>query len=206
MGLNQEEAAATKERKKQLQNLMKDTMKKVGTANASVKGTSQPRKAAIEGKRKKGKKRSQPSKERVSEKEPKAKKGEGDKKKAKPQGGRSVPKATDTHGCKHKGLMELKVLPSNYLMGYMKEGGWLHKKPCKDCVRVGECGEDEDLTQILPKKGIKDVGYYCNCGPTGHEMKEEHPLKTEYTCDLVLCMKCYDKRKEGMGRPSRRRK
>jgi len=41
---------------KQLHNLMKETMIKVATATASVKGTSQPRKAVIEGKRKKGKK------------------------------------------------------------------------------------------------------------------------------------------------------
>jgi hypothetical protein len=46
-----------------------------------------------------------------------------EKKKAKPQGERSIPKATGTHGCKHKGLMELKVLSSDYLMGYMKKGG-----------------------------------------------------------------------------------
>ena len=63
-----------KEREKQLHNIMKETMIKVETANASVKGTSQPRKAVIEGKGKKGKKRSKPSKERVSEKESKAKK------------------------------------------------------------------------------------------------------------------------------------
>ena len=42
VGLNQDEATATTERKKQLQNVMKETMKKVGTANASVKGTSLP--------------------------------------------------------------------------------------------------------------------------------------------------------------------
>jgi hypothetical protein len=46
-----------------------------------------------------------------------------EKKKAKLQGERSIPEATGTHGCKHKGLMELKVLPSDYPMGYMKKGG-----------------------------------------------------------------------------------
>ena len=65
-----------------------------------------------------------PSKEiMVGKKEPHASKAMQEKKKAKPQGEQSVPEATKTHGCKHKGLMELKVLPSNHLMGYMKTGG-----------------------------------------------------------------------------------
>jgi hypothetical protein len=90
--------------------------------------------------------------------------------------------------------------------GLYEKGGWLHNVPCKDCAEEGGGGEDADLNQLLPKKGKKDVGYYCNCGPTGHEMKEDHQYKALYTCDMVLCMKCYDKRKEGMGRISRRRK
>jgi hypothetical protein len=61
----------------------------------------------------KGKKRNTPSKEiTVGEKEPHASKAMQGKKKAKPQGEQSIPEATDTHGCKHKGLMELKMLPS----------------------------------------------------------------------------------------------
>jgi hypothetical protein len=37
-------------------------------------------------------------------------------------------------------------------------------------------------------------------------MKKEHPYKASYPCDLGLCMECYDKGKEGMGRISRQRK
>jgi hypothetical protein len=58
--------------------------------------------------------RNNPSKETAAgEKEPHASKAMREKKKAKPQGERSIPEATDTHGCKHKGLMELKALPSD---------------------------------------------------------------------------------------------
>jgi hypothetical protein len=72
----------------------------------------------------KEKKRNTPRKETTAdEKVPHASKAMRGKKKAKPQGERSIPEATDTHGCKHKRLMELKVLPSDYLMGYMKKGG-----------------------------------------------------------------------------------
>ncbi len=92
----------------------------------------------------------------------------------------------------------------------MKEGGWLWNVQCKDCARTGGNGDNDgttlDLSRLIPKNGKKDVGYYCNCGPTGHEMLEEHPYKKIYICDLVLCMGCYDKRKEGMGQTSRRRK
>jgi hypothetical protein len=87
---------------------MKETMKKVGTTKASSKDTnSQPRKATNEEKKRKGNKRSNQSKETMGEKEPHANKVVREKKKAKPQRQRSIPKAAGTHGCKHKGLMEL---------------------------------------------------------------------------------------------------
>ena len=56
------------------------------------------------------------------------------------------------------------------------------------------------------KEGKNSVGYHCNCGPTGHEMKEDHQYKALYICDMVLCMKCYNRQKEGMGRIRQRRK
>ena len=70
----------------------------------------------------------------------------------------------------------------------MKEGGWLWNVQCKDCARRGGNGDNDgttlDLSRLMPKNGKKDLGYYCNCGPTGHEMLEEHPYKEIYTCDL----------------------
>jgi hypothetical protein len=78
-------------------------------------------------------------------------------------------------------------------MGYMKKGGWLHNVPNNDCAEEGGEGEDADLNRLLLKKGKKDVGYYCNLGPTGRELKEDHAFKALYTCGMVLCMKCYDK-------------
>jgi hypothetical protein len=68
--------------------------------------------------------------------------------------------------------------------------GWLYNIPAKDCAMGGDNGDIEknllDLSLLLPKKGGNDVGYYCNCGPTGHDMEEEHPYKAMRTCDLVL--------------------
>jgi hypothetical protein len=83
--------------------------------------------------------------------------------------------------------------------------------PTKDCAMGGENGGIErnmlDLSLLFPKKGEQDMGYYCNCGPTGHDMEEGHPYKAMYTCDLVLSMGCYDRCKQLMGRrTSRQRK
>jgi hypothetical protein len=75
-----------------------------------------------------------------------------------------------------------------------------------DCATGGDSGEAErDLLDLSTdtKEGKRDVGYYCNCGPIGHEMENEHPDKAMFTCDLVLCMGCYESRKESMGRTSR---
>ncbi len=83
------------------------------------------------------------------------------KKKAKPQGERINPEATDAYGCKHKGLLECKVLPSDYLSNYMKEGGRLWNVRCKDCLKGGGIGDNGgtmlDLSRLMPKKGNKDV-------------------------------------------------
>jgi hypothetical protein len=133
------------------------------------------------------------------------------KKKTRPQGKRVVPVATDAHGCSHKGLLELQILPSNYLRNYKRGGGWLWNVPCRDCANKGgegghKMGDKFDLSRLMPKKGKRDVGYYCNCGPIRHDMEKKHPNKAMYTCDLVLCMGCYNIWKESMGRTSRHRK
>jgi hypothetical protein len=131
-------------------------------------------------------------------------------KKTRPQGARVIPEAADGHGCNHKGLLDLKILPSDYLRNYMKVRGWLWNVPCTDCAKGRQGshnkGDKLDLSSRMPKKGKRDVGYYCNCGPVGQEMEDDHPDKAMYTCDLVLCMGCYERRKESMGRTSRRQK
>jgi hypothetical protein len=63
-----------------------------------------------------------------------------------------------------------------------------------------------DLSLLLLKKGGNDMGYYCNCGPTGHDMEEEeHPYKAIHTCNLVLCMGCHDRCKGVTGRTNWRK-
>jgi hypothetical protein len=126
------------------------------------------------------------------------------------QGQRKVPKPSDQHGCTHSGLMELIALPKAYLETYVKVGGWLYKMPCKDCPCRERNGSQDcqvtDVSTLLVGKG-RDVGFYCNCGPTGHKMGEDHAYKALWTCDMVLCTECYGKRVEKMssgGRRSRR--
>ena len=85
--------------------------------------------------------------------------------------------------------------------------GWLHKRPCKDCTaKIGIMSELVlDVSTLLNLKGKQDVGYYCNCGPTGHKMEDEPAWKQQWTCDMVLCIPCYDKRKTNMGNGKRTR-
>ncbi len=209
--MNQEETARENVERKKLQSLLKETMKKVASRRTDEKDEQVQQEPMKNGKKKKaGNKRKPNVKEKLCEKDARASKATRKTKKGKQQVGRTIPEATDKHGCKHKGLLDLKVLPSDYLSNYMKEGGWLWNVQCKDCAKRDDSEENDGtemgLSGLMPKKGKKDVGYYCNCGPTGHDMEDEHPYKEIYTCDLVLCMGCYDKRKERMGRTSRRRK
>ena len=210
--MNQEDSTKATEQRQKLQKMLKETLKKVALKKATEeKGGQQKEQMKITKKKKAGKKRKPNNKEKNIEKESKTKKAAtGIKKKTRPQGARVIPEATDGHGCDHKGLLDLKILPSDYLRNYMKVGGWLWNVPCRDCAKGRQGshnkGDELDLSSRMPKKGKRDMGYYCNCGPVGHEMEDDHPDKAMYTCDLVLCMGCYERRKESMGRTSRRRK
>jgi hypothetical protein len=57
-----------------------------------------------------------------------------------------------------------------------KNQGWLCNIPTKDCAMGGDNDVNEknflDLSLLLPKKGGNDMGYYCNCGPTGYDMEQ----------------------------------
>ena len=92
---------------------------------------------------------------------------------------------------------------------YMKVGGWLHKKPCKDCAEREENGRERvlDVSMLLNLKGSKDVvGYYCNSGPVGHSMGEEEEWRHRWTCDMVLCKDCFSERETTLGDCKRTRR
>ena len=123
---------------------------------------------------------------------------------ATPQGERKVPQAGDSHGCNHSGLLELLPLERKYLQTYVKEKGWLDKVPCFDCNKnEGEKDHDRvlNVAELLQLKGKQVLGVYCNCGPVGHKMvaEEEPTRKTQWSCDMVLCLECFESRKKEMG-------
>ena len=219
--LTQEAAKAKAQKAKELESKHKMVMKMVHTLKAAPSGGTPDESAVREGNKKKTgkKKRTKTSLTTKSnnvindvplgdlmakEKRPKTKKIPSA---IVQQGNRKVPEANDSQGCVHHGLLELLALPKVYLGAYVKEGGWLYKKPCKDCEKK-ENGNVLDMSTLLKLKGRSDVGYYCNCGPIGHKMSEdeEPSYKQRWTCDMVLCMPCYDERKLalGGGGPSRR--
>jgi hypothetical protein len=52
----------------------------------------------------------------------------------------------------------LNVLPSDYLVGYMKKGGWLHNIPCKDCSVGGGTKGSRRLESIYAEERKKGRG------------------------------------------------
>jgi hypothetical protein len=115
-------------------------------------------------KKKAGKKRKPNDKEKKNEEESKTKKAAtGIKKKTRPQGARVIPEAAYGHGCNHKGLLDLKILPSNYLRNYMKVRRWLWNVPCTDFAKGRQGshnkGDELDLSSRMPKKGKRDEEY-----------------------------------------------
>jgi len=115
-----------------------------------------------------------------------------------PQGVRKIRTASDQYGCNHSGLRDLIDMTKADLTFFVKENGWLYNTPCKDCASM-EQGATECDNRILDMKSLLDkgnraFGFYCNCGPTGHKMKPDDLDKSKYTCDLVLCQGCFEKR------------
>ena len=146
-----------------------------------------------------------PSSGSCQKKKAKVRKAKPARKDATPQGERKLPKASDTHGCGHSGLLELLPLERKYLQTHVKAGGWLHETPCTDCAKNEGGGNNRvlDVSVLLNLKGRADseLGVCCNCGPVGHRMvEEEEPVRKQlWACNLVLCKGCFDRRKIGMG-------
>jgi hypothetical protein len=90
----------------------------------------------------------------------------------------------------------------------VKVGGWLYRKPCKDCAGKERDKKEQvlDVSTLLGLKGRKDVGYYCNSGPAGHRMGDEAEWRHKWTCDMVLCLDCYAQRLTSMGSSKRTRR
>ena len=114
------------------------------------------------------------------------------------QGTRKVPKLSDLYGCKHNGLRDFICLDRVHLVSFVKEEAWLCKKPCTDCAQMNNKDPHYDVRVLEMKqlltKGSKEFGFYCNCGPTAHKMKNENENKPFYSCDVVLCPYCYAQR------------
>jgi hypothetical protein len=124
------------------------------------------------------------------------------------QGERTLRTPGDIYGCGHSGLLELLPLERKYLQAYVKEGGWLYATPCYDCAKK-EGGSDNrvlNVSDLLKVKGRGGLGFYCNCGPVSHNMdhEEEPERKKQWACNMVLCMDCYNRRKEGTGDGNKR--
>ena len=118
---------------------------------------------------------------------------------AEPKGTRQLPTPTDKYGCAHYGIMDLKAWGKDDLKYYTRKGFWLDNKPCSDCVHKTPSDNNRvmDVGSILLSNALEKgaMVMVCNCGPTAHTMQPDDPSKSLYSCDLVLCVPCYNERK-----------
>jgi hypothetical protein len=202
--LTQEAAQVRAKEKKDLEGVHKEVMKKGKKAYKGSKAKRTGEKSEKKD-RDKGETQTEKIKDRNKKKQTeRLARVKGKKKTAEVQparGKRKVPEAGDKHGCSHHGLLELLPLPKAYLELYVRVGGWLHGKPCKDCAEKGIDEKERvmDVSALLELKGKKDMGYYCNSGPAGHKMGEDEEWRHNWRCDLILCMDCYARHMTTMG-------
>jgi hypothetical protein len=161
--MNQEDSTKATELRQKRQKMLKEMLKKVALKKATEEKGAQQR-ANEDHKKEEGGEEEKPiDKEKNNEKESRTKKAAtGIKNKTRPQGARVTPEATDGHGCDHKGLLDLKILPSDYLRNYMKVGGCLWNVPCRHCAKGRQGSHNKrnelDLSSRMPKKG-KETWY-----------------------------------------------
>jgi hypothetical protein len=206
--ITEDAVLAEREEKNKLEKLLKETMKKRVRAPPTEMDTTYDKgksSVVIDGaKNNKGQKRK--SKDKVSQKANPATKVARPKVVAEPKGTRKIPTPCDDNGCIHMGCGELMPLPKVYLKAYVKVGGWLYQKPCRDCKQKENAADEKDkiedgrvliLADLLSSKEVKSalqIAWYCNYGARAHGLDEGDEFKSKFACDMVLCVGCYDNR------------
>ena len=194
-GLTGQAAAGKKEETDRQKTFEKATMKKIGNAAATKTNDKIYQKDRLsttpnQNKKRKCQKGQHGSRAPAKQREkPNKGKDKTNKPTPVPQGRRKIPTACDNLGCPHTGLRDMKSLDRAWCAAYLKVGGWLENRACKDC--------NLEVLNLMKVKGAP-VGYICNCGPTGHKMSDENEEKKDYLCDMVLCVPCHTKRSESM--------
>jgi hypothetical protein len=91
-------------------------------------------------------------------------------------------------GCRHGDLGEVKSFAKAMAAYYSRPNKFMEGTCCLDCRLVVPNMESN-------AGGQRAVVYYCDEGMKGFDAPEDDPMKSELTCDLIMCPKCEAKRR-----------
>ncbi len=91
-------------------------------------------------------------------------------------------------GCRHGDLGEVKSFAKAMATYYSRPNKFMEGRCCLDCQLAVPSMESN-------ARGRRAVVYYCDEGIKGFDAPDDDPMKSELTCDLILCPKCEAKRR-----------
>ena len=91
-------------------------------------------------------------------------------------------------GCRHGDLGEVKSFAKAMAAYYSRPNKFMEGRCCLDCQLAVTNMESN-------ARGWRAVVYYCDEGIKGFDAPDDDPMKSELTCDLILCPKCEAKRR-----------
>jgi hypothetical protein len=91
-------------------------------------------------------------------------------------------------GCRHGDLGEVKSFAKAMAVYYSRPNKFMEGRCCLDCQLAVPSMESN-------ARGRRAVVYYCDEGIKGFDAPDDDPMKSELTCDLILCPKCEAKRR-----------
>jgi hypothetical protein len=91
-------------------------------------------------------------------------------------------------GCRHGDLGEVKSFAKAMATYYSRPNKFMEGRCCLDC-RLAVPKMERNA------RGRRAVVYYCDEGIKGFDAPDDDPMKSELTCDLILCPKCEAKRR-----------
>ena len=86
-------------------------------------------------------------------------------------------------GCRHGDLGEVKSFAKAMAVYYSRPNKFMEGRCCLDCQLAVPSMESN-------ARGRRAVVYYCDEGIKGFDAPDDDPMKSELTCDLILCPKC----------------
>ena len=86
-------------------------------------------------------------------------------------------------GCRHGDLGEVKSFAKAMAVYYSRPNKFMEGRCCLDC-RLAVPNMESNA------RGQRAVVYYCDEGIKGFDAPDDDPMKSELTCDLILCPKC----------------